>query len=217
MTWSDTDAIALDAYLSAHGHAHDLARPGDALYDLVTAVRKGLVGFVPDSMRQLLDIAIRAVDDYASHVSVTLAVPGRPPLVVLSPAAVADPVEMAKTIVHECTHVDQIHRAGFVQSVADYALSTELRAQREADAYGAGAWMRYVLTGELPPPEPLADLYHLDADTQALALAILRSHHATIRAGGVPPLVVCADAARWLRGRSELPAEIVARIPEVTA
>lgn len=217
MTWSTADADALDAYLDAHGHAHSTTRPGDVLHDVITAARRALVDVVPEAVRPLVRLALAEVDRSADHVSVTVAMPGRRPLVVLSPAAVADAVELACTIVHECVHVDQIHRVGMAQAVADYALSPESRAQREADAYGAGLWLRYVLTGAVPEAEPLPDLYRLDADAQALAVGVLRSHVATIRAGAVPPLVVCRDAARWLRGRSELPAEIVARIPEVTA
>ena len=214
--WTIDLTRALVEHLRGHGHLCDITRPGDLLHDVVTAARRGLSGLLPAAARPLVEGALGELDRAAETVSVTLVMPGRRPLVVLSPAAVADPVSEACTTLHELAHVDQIHRTGPGQTVADYVASTELRAQREADGAGAGRWMRYVLTGELPPdPAPLDDLYRLDADGQAVAIGVLRSHYATIRAGGVPPLVVCVDAARWLCGRSELPAEIVARIPEV--
>lgn len=216
--WTLDLTRALVAHLQSHGHLCDVIRPGDRLHDAVTAARRGLSELLPATVRPVVESALGEIDRAAETVSVTLALPARRPLVVLSPAAVADAVSEACTTLHELVHVDQIHRAGVGQTVADYVASTELRAQREADGAGAGRWMRYVLTGELPPdPAPLDDLYRLDADGQAVAIDVLRSHYATIRAGGVPPLVVCVDAARWLRGRSELPAEIVARIPEVPA
>ena len=216
MSWTIDLTRALVAHLQSHGHLCDVTRPGDRLHDAVTAARRGLSDLLPATVRPVVESVLGGLDKAAETVSVTLVMPGRRPLVVLSPAAVADAVSEACTTLHEMVHVDQIHRTGPEQTVADYVASTELRAQREADGAGAGRWMRYVLTGELPPdPAPLDDLYRLDADGQAVAIGVLRSHYATIRAGGVPPLVVCVDAARWLCGRSELPAEIVARIPEV--
>ena len=216
MSWTIDLTRALVAHLQSHGHLCDVTRPGDRLHDAVTAARRGLSDLLPATVRPVVESVLGGLDKAAETVSVTLVMPGRRPLVVLSSAAVADAVSEACTTLHEMVHVDQIHRTGPEQTVADYVASTELRAQREADGAGAGRWMRYVLTGELPPdPAPLDDLYRLDADGQAVAIGVLRSHYATIRAGGVPPLVVCVDAARWLCGRSELPAEIVARIPEV--
>lgn len=211
--WTIDLTRALVEHLRGHGHLCDITRPGDLLHDVVTAARRGLSGLLPAAARPIIEGALGELDRAAETVSVTLAVPSRRPLVVLSPAAVADPVAEACTTLHELVHVDQIHRAGPGQTVADYVASTELRAQREADGAGAGRWMRYVLTGEPPPdPAPLDDLYRLDADGQAVAIGVLRSHHATIRAGGVPPLVVCADAAQWLRWAPGVPDDVRARV-----
>ena len=188
-------------------------RPGDPAHVAIVGLYRALVGVLPSALRGVTSIILGGLEERSATVSVTLAVPSRRPLVVLSPAAVADPVAEACTTLHELVHVDQIHRAGPGQTVADYVASTELRAQREADGAGAGRWMRYVLTGEPPPdPAPLDDLYRLDADGQAVAIGVLRSHHATIRAGGVPPLVVCADAAQWLRWAPGVPDDVRARV-----
>ncbi len=102
-----------------------------------------------------------------------------------------------------------------MQAVVDY-LNGELRAQREADAAAAGRWLRYVLTGEealLSAPPPLSDLYCLDAGDAALAVALMRSHVETMRAGLVPPIGSCVAAARWLRASPLVPDEIRARVP----
>lgn len=215
--WTFDLTRALVEHLRGHGHLCDLTRPGDLLHDVVTAARRGLSGLLPAAARPLVEGALGELDKAAVTVSVTLVMPSRRPLVVLSPAAVADPISEACTTLHEMVHVDQIHRAGPGQTVADYVASTELRGQREADGAGAARWLRRVITDEMPPdPAPLDDLYRLDADGQATAIGVLRSHYATIRAGGVPPLVVCADAARWLRWAPGVPDEVRARLPEAS-
>jgi len=71
-------------------------------------------------------------------------------IVVLARAASASPVAYARTITHEAVHAGQVQRLGGLQASVDYLGSGELRAVREADAYAAGLWTEFLLTGELP-------------------------------------------------------------------
>lgn len=188
-------------------------RPGDALHAVVVSLYRALVDALPTSLRVVAGSALDSLDTVSQRVSVTLATPADP-VIVLSAAAVADPIDEACTLAHEWTHVGQIARVGRVQSAADYLGSSELRAQREADAYAAGLWLRYVLTGSLPTEAPsLSDLYHLDEGEAALARAAVQSHLDTIRAGSLPPLDVCVILARAVVEHGSH--EERARLPEV--
>jgi hypothetical protein len=165
------------------------------------------------AVRALLDGAARIspvvdtiVDELLSRtarVSVTVPTPGVP-LIVLSPAAVADPLRYAITGAHEMQHAVQIHAGGRVRTSIDYVASPELRARAEADAYAVGLWVGYLLTGLLPTlDDALAsiagDTYHLDADVVALARGVLESHLATMAGGMCPPITIAIDVLTWLR------------------
>ena len=165
------------------------------------------------AVRALLDGAARIspvvdtlVDELLSRtarVSVTVPTPGNP-LIVLSPAAVADPLRYAMTGAHEMQHAVQIHAGGRVRTSIDYVASPELRARAEADAYAVGLWVGYLLTGLLPTlDDALAsiagDTYHLDADEVALARGVLESHLATMAGGMCPPITIAIDVLTWLR------------------
>lgn len=189
-----------------------VVRPGDPAHAIVTGAAKALVGALPAVVRPITGAALDPLADVMSRVSVTVPVPLLAPVIVLSPAACADPVSEACGLAHEWCHVVQIEAAGRAQAVADYT-SGELRAQREADAAAAGRWMRYVLTGEAPDAARLSDLYCLDAGDAALAVAIQRAHVDTIRAGLVPNIRACVAAARWLHASPLVPDEIRARVP----
>ena len=189
-----------------------VTRPGDFAHFLASSFYRSLVGEVRPEVRAVTSIALGPLEDAAEHVSVTLPTPWSP-VIVLSPAAVADAVTECATLAHEWTHVGQLARAGRVQGAVDYT-SGELRAQREADAYAAGLWLRYVLTGALPDAAPaLSSLYHLDAGDAALATAIIASHLDTIRAGALPPLDVCVILARHVAAHGS--GEERARLPAV--
>ena len=178
-------------------------RPGDAGHTVALALYHALVDALPSAVRPLTSVALQSLDDLAQRVTVTIATLGDP-VIVLSPVALADDVTHMATLAHEWVHVGQIARAGRVQSAVDYLGSGELRAQREADAYAAGLWMRYVLTGDLPETAPsLSELYHLDAGDAALARAIISSHLASTRAGVLPPLDVCVVLARLVAAEGD--------------
>ncbi len=128
-------------------------------------------------------------------------------IVVLARAASASPVAYARTITHEAVHAGQVQRLGGLQATVDYLGSGEIRAVREADAYAAGLWTEFLLTGELPSPDPArvsiaGGLYHLDAEEVALARAVVVSHLTTIRAGLCPPMAVAQSTLRWLRANA---------------
>jgi len=193
-----------------------VVRPGSVEHTIATALYGALVGSLPDALRPLVSGALSSLDTLSQRVTVTIATP-LDPVIVMSPAAVADPITEACTLCHEWEHVSQIAHSGRAQTVVDYLGSGELRAQREADAAAAGLWMRYVLTGALPDDAPsLADLYRLDAGDAALARSIIASHLATIRAGVCPPLDVCVRLAQWLHATPlDVPDEVRARVPRV--
>jgi hypothetical protein len=197
--WTATDATALATEVASA--RAKVVRPGDPAHTIATGLYRALASVLPGVTRAPLE----ALEERAERVSVTLALPALGPVIVLSPAAVSDPVAWTCTLAHELVHVDQIERAGIAQAAVDYLGSGELRAQREADAAAAGAWLRAVLTGAPVDVAPLADLYHLAPDDHALALDIQRSHAATVAAGLVPPLNACVEIADWLRetGRVE--------------
>ena len=189
-------------------------RPGDPAH-VAVGVYRALVGVLPSALRGVTSIILGGLEERSATVSVTLATP-LDPVVVLSPAAVADDVTHAATLAHEGCHVATIARDGRAQTVVDYLGSGELRAQREADASAAGLWMRYVLTGDLPADAPtLGDLYHLDAGDSAMARQIIAAHLATIRAGVVPNLDVCVVLAKWFRAQTDIPADVLARVAVV--
>jgi hypothetical protein len=192
-------------------------RPGDPGREVAVLLVRALAGLLPGVARAALSPLLDAVDEHAGRVSVTLPTP-LGTVVVLSPAAVADPVTEACTLLHERVHADQVRDAGgTVQAASDYLGSGELRAQREADAAAGGAWLRYVLTGALPAGAKLSPIYHLSDDEQNLALDLRASHAATIAAGLVPPLRACVDAARWLAASPLVPDDVRARVPKVPA
>lgn len=190
-------------------------RPGDVAHVAIVGLYRALVGVLPSALRGVTSIILGGLEERSATVSVTLATP-LDPVVVLSPAAVADDVTHAATVAHEGCHVATIARDGRAQTVVDYLGSGELRAQREADASAAGLWMRYVLTGALPDDAPtLGDLYHLDAGDAAMARQIIAAHLATIRAGVVPNLDVCVVLAKWFHAQTDIPADVLARVAEV--
>lgn len=190
-------------------------RPGDPAHVAIVGVYRALVGVLPAALRGVTSIILGGLEERSATVSVTLATP-LDPVVVLSPAAVSDLVTEMCVLAHEATHVGVIARDGRAQTVVDYLGSGELRSQREADASAAGLWMRYVLTGELPVDAPtLADLYHLDAGDSAMARQILAAHLATIRAGVCPNLDVCVVLSKWFHAQSDIPADVLARVAKV--
>lgn len=194
-----------------------VVRPGSVEHTIATALYRALVDALPPAVRAVTGGVLSSLDDLSQRVSVTIATP-LDPVIVLSASAVSDPVTEAATLAHEWCHVAQIAHAGRAQVVVDYLGSGELRAQREADACAAGLWLRYVLTGSLPDEAPtLGDLYHLDAGDVALARAVIASHLATIRAGACPPLDVCVRLSQWMDSMpaSVVPAEVRARVAKV--
>jgi hypothetical protein len=125
-------------------------------------------------------------------------------LVVLAPAHVADPLVRCEVVCHEMQHAAYIAAEKDLDVIVDYLGSGELRGLREAEAYGVGLWVRYLLTGEAPTLDSAraslaSDAYHLDDGDQATAVSTLESHLDTIRAGAVPPLRVCRAVLEILR------------------
>lgn len=144
-----------------------------------------------------------------SRVSMTLG-----PLVPLSEASVATIEDEVETIVHEAQHGAQEADGGLFQTAVDYTVA-ELRARAEADAYAAGLFARYLVTGvPVTEDEAAARLtagpYHLAASEIDLARRIVRSHVATINAGLCPPISAAIETLEFLR-RTD-PSAIVAHL-----
>lgn len=137
--------------------------------------------------------------DHLDSISVTIGT-----FVFLSKSAVADPISEFETITHECAHVDQVHEDGLVQSTFNYLFSQQLRTKREADAYGAGAFVRYLLEGRLPGSDEtvtrLSDgPYALADDYLKMAKGIAESHILTMSRGIVPNIKSAVVAHAWLK------------------
>ena len=137
--------------------------------------------------------------DRLDAISVTLG-----SFIVLSANAVSDPVTRMEVVAHECTHVSQVRDSGIVQNTLDYLFSAELRTKLEADAYGAGAFVRYLLTGSLPDVSDTASRlssgpYALSDVELSLATEIARSHLETMVRGTCPPVKSAIAALEWLR------------------
>lgn len=190
-------AHAFGAHLASL-HRATIVTPDDAPAIAARAILAGLARAVP----ALADLADQLIV-HANRVSVTLPMPAGS-LVILSPAAVADPLRYAMTAAHELTHAKQRDDAGFVQVSVNYVAAPELRAAREADAYAVGLWVAFVLTGVLPAIDDAvtslsSSTYHLAPDEVELGRGILRSHLATMAQGLPPPLPVAVEALAWLR------------------
>jgi len=133
-----------------------------------------------------------------STVSMTLG-----PYVLLSEAAVANLASEIETIVHEAQHGSQNGETTYFQAAVDY-LSPELRARAEADAYAAGLFARYLVTGVFVAEQEAVDRlvagpYHLALPELALARSIVRSHVATIAEGLCPPISAAIETYSFLR------------------
>lgn len=195
---------ALVAHL-AQLHDATVIEPDSAVRAVTLAVLDGLSGVAPAPVAALLAPLLTEVKALSDRVSVTVPTP-LGTWILLSPAAVADPVTYLATGLHELVHATQIARVGRAQSVADYLGSGELRALREAEAAGVGLWARYLVTGQLPPVDDAgvlkSDLYHLDGDDLAFGREVVTSLHASASLGVIPPFVVCRQAVTWLRANA---------------
>lgn len=178
-------------------HDVTIVEPDSPGHAVAYAVLDALSGTVP-----LLAPLVVDLRGATERVSVTVPTP-LGTLVILSKSALADPVTLLATGLHELVHATQIARVGKAQSVADYLGSGELRALREAEASGVGLWARYLVTGTLPPAEDAgvlrSDLYHLDGAEKAFAREVVVSVRTSAALGVVPPFRVAREAALWLR------------------
>lgn len=187
---------ALGAHLAArHGGATIVTHDSPSVA-LAIALYRALARLVP-----AVGSVVAAAPDL-SRVSVTVPTP-LGALIVLSPAAVADPVTYAETVAHEVTHAHQAAVVGALQSDVDYLGSGELRATREAQAYVVGLWVRYLLTGVLPTVDDAmaslgSGLYHLVAADLELARGVVTSGVETMAGGACPAYAVAVDAWGWL-------------------
>ena len=188
---------ALGAHLAAKHGAH-VVTPDDAPAVAARAMLSALARVAPVLSDLVAELEVRA-----DRVSVTVPTPAGT-VIVLSPAAVADPLRYAATVAHEMQHAQQLDAGGAVRTSIDYVASPELRARAEADAYAVGLFVRYALTGSLPRADDAvaslsSDTYHLAPEEVTLGAGVLASHLATMAAGGVPPLTVAVDVLAWLR------------------
>lgn len=192
-------AAVLRAQLSARYHTDEITP--DTWWLSLSRTALGAVAMVPalSWLRSVLD----ALDTETASRSVTLPqVGGEGAVIVYSAAALADPVELIETVAHEHEHARVLKADPDLQVAMDYT-SGELRATTEARAYAVGAFARYLVTGVLQRAEdivaPLAHGYLLGEAERAHVVALVESHLATMRAGGVPSLEVCHAVLEILR------------------
>ena len=199
---------ALAAHLSAK-HGAIVVAPDDAPAIAARAILAALGRAVPALSDLVAQLEVRA-----SRVSVTVPTPAGT-VIVLSPAAVADPLRYAMTVAHEFQHDQQLDAGGAVRTSIDYLAAPELRARAEADAYAVGMWVAYLLTGVLPTVDDAvaslsSDTYHLAPDEVELGRGVLLSHVETMTQGLAPPLEVAVEVLAWLRAHA--PEAIVGRV-----
>lgn len=188
---------ALVAHLAAKRGA-TVVGPDDAPARVARALLSAVGRGVPALSTLVAELEMRA-----DRVSVTVPTPAGT-VIVLSLAAVADPLRYAMTGAHEMQHDAQLDQGGAVRTSIDYVASPELRARAEADAYAVGLWVGYLLTGMLPSLDDAlrsiaGETYHLEAEHVDLARGVLESHLATMAAGVCPPLTIALDVLTWLR------------------
>ena len=196
LTITPAIARALSDHLAALHGAH-VVTPDEAPAVAARAMLSALARAVPALAGLAAELEVRA-----DRVSVTVPTPAGT-VIVLSPAAVADPLRYAATVAHEMQHAVQLHGQAVAQSI-DYVASPELRARAEADAYAVGLFVGYLLTGMLPTLDGAlaslsSDTYHLAPDEVALGRGVLESHLTTMAAGLCPPLTIAVDVLAWLR------------------
>ena len=188
---------ALGAHLASLHGAH-VVTPDDAPAIAARAMLSAIARAVPALAGLAAELEVRA-----NRVSVTVPTPAGT-VIILSPAAVADPLRYACTVAHEMQHAQQLSAGGAVRTSIDYVASPELRARAEADAYAVGLFVGYLLTGMLPTLDGAlaslsSDTYHLAPEEVTLGAGVLASHVATMGAGLAPPLTVAVEVLAWLR------------------
>lgn len=171
--------------------------------DAVRVVAQGLIdaiAHVEPIFRTLADqLAVRT-----SRTSVTLPSPIGC-LVVLSPAAASNPLQLAITGSHEHQHAKREKETGAGQTIVDYA-EAELRAQREAEAYAVSLAVEWFLTGVIPTLDRAmeslgSETYILPAEHVKLARGILEQALVAMESGVCPPISVALDVLTWLRAK----------------
>lgn len=201
-----------EACILAHGVT--VLRPGSVVHQLAHALAPALLAAAAPV--RLAAPVVAELAELAERVSVTLPTPHKP-VIILSRAAVSDALVELCTLFHERQHVQQIQDVGGVQAGVDYLGSGELRAQREADADACARWARWACTGHVSRIEPLADLYHLRPEEQALAADVRASHAASMAAGRLPPLASLRAAATWMSTALETPDDVRRRVDAALA
>ena len=170
--------------------------------DPTAVVARGLLTTLAHLVPAPANDVLAAIEASAERVSTTFPTPVGT-VIMLSKAAVADPITFCATVAHEHQHAVQIAKRGGFGAAVDYLESGELRARAEADAYAVGVAVRWMLTGQLPTldqalaPEA-SGLYHLSAGDLELARGVLASHLETMHAGLLPPLSVAREVHAWL-------------------
>lgn len=178
--------------------------PPDGLLQQATRFALGALGAGVPMAKPVVDVAVGHVDRW----SVTFPVlDTHTSAILLSPSHVIEPVRYAEVGTHEVWHGAIIQRDGW-QWVADYLLSSELRAEREAGAVVVQRFVRLLLTGEDIPDVGeatrvlLAGAYHLQAGDGLFAQAQVASGLETMRNGLVPPYSVAVEARDWLKSHA---------------
>jgi hypothetical protein len=189
----------------AHAFASDLASERNLQIILPTnPVRRIVEAGVALAQTRLGSVLIDELLPDFTQVSVCLPLGvNEASLVLMSDAAMATPVSYSGTLGHEATHDHQSDRNGHLKNSWDYLTNNKERAQREAEAYACGLFIKMMLTGgRIDMHNALVALagntYHLNGASLSLADGILRSHIDSINAGVCPPIEVARWALAWM-------------------
>ncbi len=125
-------------------------------------------------------------------------------LVLISEAAMSSPVQYTETVSHEGTHDHQSDRNGHTRNAWDYIVSSEVRAQREAEAYATSLAVMYVLTGTIKDVHSVLQAlggptYHMSQGSLSLASGLVKGAVESIQNGICPPVETAKWAVEWIQ------------------
>jgi len=189
----------------AHRFANDLAIDRNLLIVLPdNPIRKAVIAgarFAADRAGLLI---VGSVLPDLSRVSVCLPLGHNDgSLVLVSEYAMSSPTIFTKTMAHEGTHDHQSDRNGHLHNAWDYGISSEARAQREAEAYAADLAVEFTLTGQVRDVHSVLQAlggptYHMSQGSLALAGGLVKGAVESIQNNVCPPVSTAKWSVEWI-------------------
>jgi len=189
----------------AHRFANDLAIERNLHIILPdNPIRKAVIAGARFAATQAGLLVVGSILPDLSRVSVCLPLEHNDgSLVLVSEYAMSSPIIYAKTITHEGTHDHQSDRNGHTRNAWDYVVSSEVRAQREAEAYVADLAIGFTLTGQLVDVHSVLQAlggptYHMSRGSLALAGGLVKGAVESMQNGICPPVSTAKWAVEWV-------------------